>query len=154
MNLCTSAKFKIKLNAMLHTHPFHKKMETKITCYFNDNKINLQLTFTWFQIAMDIHIFGMFLNLNQLNKRDHLDEIRRIVQLERLPMLWQQRNVADLDHSDDESVEWQKNQKKIKQKKVKTLFSKRNSDTKMFVWRKKMEYSIKLISKKKSKRKY
>lgn len=59
---------------------------------------------TWFRKVMDIHIYGMFSNLSRRNRRDRLDEIRHIEPLAHLPMLWQQRNVVDLDHFDDESV--------------------------------------------------
>lgn len=55
---------------------------------------------------MDIHIFGMFSNLSQPNRRARLDEILHSVQLEHLPMWLPQRNVADSDHFDVGSREW------------------------------------------------
>lgn len=90
-------KMKIKCLLMLELYALFSHQ--------NEHVYVLCLDFhTWFRKVMDIRISGMFLNLNRLNKRGHLDGIRHIERLVHLPMLWQQRSVVDSDRFDDEST--------------------------------------------------
>lgn len=99
----------------VHVRISHRSANYKSVVFALNESVVLVI-FTWFLKVMDIHISGMFLNLNQLNRRVHWDGIRHNVLLVHLPMLWQPRNVVDSDHFDDESAIWRRKKETGEQK--------------------------------------